>query len=365
MDRIAEGTESERADAAGRLRRTSALLTASVAFSALPVLAAEPRFELPLPASPLNLVVVEDRLFVCLGLHGLAWLEPAAQEGSAPTVRVEDGLPTLDVAPLGEGRFLAAGRDSRFRTLRFMDEPGDGLEVLAEWQAEGIPTGVAVRGNLLAVASGGAGLGLWEFRDASFAEPARLVGRFPFAEYAKGVRFLDEDHVAVTDAHVSALWVVNVSEPRIPRRTQNVPVPGYCDFVDASGEWVAFTDRIFGVHIGRLAQENDATIEQHAHLVMRTHRDREAFVNRIAFDGERLLVTESHFGTRLFEQSDGGERWRVTHEFPRTAHATDAVVWEDSFGERWIVQADGAPSLRLFRDPGSTRESDSTVPTAP
>lgn len=300
-------------------------LLAAAAMGAMPaevVAGDREQTRFPMPATPLYVTEAHGRVFVPMALSGVAWFDPSAEPG-AEAVRHRPDLLTLDVLEMPEARVILAGRDVR---LRMAQLAGDDLEVIYEWEGEGIPTALARQDKLLAVACGGAGLILWEWRDMGHAP--RLVGRFPFVVYARDLLFYDRETVLVTDSQFSGVWAIDVSDPLRPRRVDHLPVGSYCDSVTMGGGAIAYTDRAFGVVYRPKFPIDDP--KQLQFIPMLPPKTDLGFVQTVMMSGNRMVVTEKETGVRLFERDSPADKWTETATIaPEHGFAYDAMILRD------------------------------------
>ncbi|MDK2972818.1 MAG: hypothetical protein PWP23_2573 [Candidatus Sumerlaeota bacterium] len=287
---------------------------------------APPRWEVTLPALPLTLNEVEGRFIVGLGLNGLAWVDSTPGKTGEPPVLNTAAYQTLGTLEVEDGGVLLAGRDSTLRLLRFL--PGEEQPHLVfEVPAEGIPSGLALRGNVLAVASGGAGVGIWNWPEGD--EPPRLVGRYPFVDYAKETAFYDETTLLVSDAHNAGLWVLDVSDPRRPHRRQHLPAYSFADSAATDGTYAAFTDRAFGTWIARRPGPAETPFEVTQQIPIIPPPQDQYHVERTRFDARTgtLLVIEGWGGVRCWQPGPNG--WESTGTYAGGEQVMDAVLLED------------------------------------
>jgi hypothetical protein len=209
-------------------------------------IALQPHAPIPLPRGAQNLLVEEDTLYASLGLEGFAIIPLKAwagehQELGGNSYFFYPGVLAMDVLPLpslnGESADSATTRSlvipSRESELLFFTQRREDAShawgpVVAPntvFPVEGIPIRVAARGNLLAVACGGGGVCLYE-RTGGEPELIRLVGRFPFPEFARDVAFLSPTRLAVVDTQASVVYVLNVADARVVHRIQVLTLPG-------------------------------------------------------------------------------------------------------------------------------------------
>jgi len=277
-----------------------------------------------LPANPANLSSAHGFFFAAMPFNGLVWINPTDEE---QRLHADSSLGSLDILELSGGRFLAAGRDRQLRILEFEQDEGgqpdhSRLRVVTEWTSEGIPTGLALKGDLLLVASGGAGLSIYRFHGHS--QPPRLIGRFPHASYAKEAAFLPGNLAAVTDAHTSGIWILDLSNPQIPSVVQQYRVRGFADFLSVSGDRIAFTDRVFQTRIAKIDPTADQPMRIIAELPMVPPVAEADFIQRISLAGDSLLVAESHVGIRQFQEAEDGS-WELTRTIETDRPAIDSV----------------------------------------
>jgi hypothetical protein len=277
-----------------------------------------------LPGLGLTLNETTDgRLVVGLGLQGVAWLEPPSGTGTVARLHLEPSILTLGTLEVEGGEVLLAGRDARLRLVRFETEGDCRLVTVWETSAEGIPTGLARRGDLLAVSGGGAGISLWRWPETQ--QPPELVGRFPFASYTKQAAFFDDTTLLVADSHTAGLWVLDVSDPRRPYRREHLKGMSFVDAADVQGELAAYTDRAFGTWFVRRAADPTKPFEL-AHRVFMVPAPSEGdFVQNVRFQNGDAVIVESFGGVRRFVRTDSGE-WRQRERHAAQEGVVDALI---------------------------------------
>ncbi|MBX3729371.1 MAG: hypothetical protein KF858_09320 [Candidatus Sumerlaeia bacterium] len=287
------------------------------------VAAAEQVEEYALPGLGLTLnEAAGGRLVVGLGLQGVAWLEPGSEPGATARLMVEPSILTLGTLEVENGAVLLAGRDVTLRLVRFETEGDCRMVTLWESPAEGIPTGLARRGDLLAVAGGGAGVSLWHWPDTE--QPPALVGRFPFASYTKQAAFFDDTTLLVADSHTAGLWVLDVSDPRRPHRREHLKGMSFVDATAVRDELAAYTDRAFGTWFVRRSADATKPFEL-AHRVFMVPAPSDGdFVQNVRFQNGDAVIVESFGGVRRFTRTDSGD-WRQRDRHAAQEGVVDAL----------------------------------------
>ncbi len=179
---------------------------------------------LHLPGPVINVAAQGDLIVGCLGLRGTAFM--VVDGDSSPTLAaMREDLPTLGALFLEEGRLLLAGRDGRiYRVDASNPRAPRKLDV---WDVEGIPMSMTYRRGILTVASGAAGVLVFEWSGDGCAP--RLRGRYPFVDYSKEAHYGPGGRLYVADNRETGLQVLDVSTPTRPSR---VSMTGFGDFVD-------------------------------------------------------------------------------------------------------------------------------------
>lgn len=203
----------------------------------LPSVSAQPtgliQIDLSKPAN--KICIFGDQAFLCQGFDGLTLLNLQAfsEVPEMPQTAYFPQILAMDVVPYQDATYLVCTRDAKLLWVEVHPDPVMPalftLNVLREAPLEGTPVRLEWRGNLLAVASGGAGICLYELSDAE--GELRLVGRYPFAEFGCDLFFLNDTTLAVIDSQLGVAAVLDVTDPRNPRRVQqlNLPHSGFLD----------------------------------------------------------------------------------------------------------------------------------------
>ncbi len=192
--------------------------------------------KLPKPANIIK--VYQNQVYLCQGFDGLTVINaPQAlidfEANETPQTATFPQILALDIIPFTEDSFLISTRDSKLLWVKAEQDSVIpsliSLNILHQAPLEGTPVKIEWRNNLLAVASGGAGICLYEFRNDR--TEIRLVGRYPFAEFGADVYFLSNTMLAIIDSQLGVATVLDVSDPRNPmRNTQvNLPQMGFMD----------------------------------------------------------------------------------------------------------------------------------------
>jgi len=274
-------------------------------------------------AAPVLDVCVGDGIVVAgLGLEGVAWF-PADR---ADAVRARADWPTLSGLSLGDGLFLLCGRDSVVRAAKLDPQTGD-FALLTTWASEGIPNEAVAfgeNGDHVALACGGGGVSIWEWPDR--AQPARLVGRYPFVGFARTVANVRPGVLGVADSHEYGMMTLDIADPLRPRRLGALPMRGYCDDVAWDGASLFFVNRNYGT--GQLRPDGDfSTFERVGHFEPLVPDDPDYRATAAVADGDRLFLCELKSGVRVFRRTPEGYRHENTIKDARAA--IDVAVVDD------------------------------------
>lgn len=217
--------------------------------------AAGPAVGLATTAPPLAVGQADGLLVVPLGLHGTDWFSLSDATGTPspgalrPRPTNEPTWPTVSLCDLEGPGFLLAGRDDQVRHV-ISDPPGAPPVLALSWTIEGMANAVAVSGEVVAVAGGGGGLGVWHWPDRT--QPPRLKGRYPFIEFGRDLLFVDPTTVAIADSLAGQVVFVDLADPMRPRRVGQLAArSGFADQLDYDGVRLAFSDRLGGAGIAQ------------------------------------------------------------------------------------------------------------------
>lgn len=292
------------------------LALSALAFAPVCAASAESRhFETPGPA--LSAAISQERLVAGLGVGGVAWVPlDGLREDATLVVRPDwPSLTTLELdtdPPLT----LLGGRDGILRVVDLADGP-EGRLVLS-WPGEGLPLGLAMSGSTLAVGGGGAGVSFWRWSGPD-AVPD-LVGRYPFIGYAKEVVFIDKHILAVADAYMPGVLLLDGSDPLRPTAVQRAHVKSFCDSIAAHPAGMLATDRAYGTAIFRW-EERARLSERDPRVAPLRPEVPEATAAAVAAAATRAAIAETVDGVRLCVLEEG-----VWHDYGRIATPGPAVA---------------------------------------
>ncbi len=278
---------------------------------------------IPLPAPVLSVTEVHGLLWVGLGKAGVGWVDPEAP-ALGDSLLIRQDWPTMSVCAWDDRSVLLAGRDN---ALRVVEPRGEGMNyaVRLSWPVEGIPCGVAVRGDVIAVAESGAGVAIYTRPNGE--ETPRLSGRYPFVTFARQVAFLNDTTLLVADSHELGMAVLDVSDPTRPHRLASWPVRGYCDSVDSDGRNIFFTNRVEGVQIVQYIPLSQELMSQ-TFIPMRnfpTQQD-ENLVQKVVWENRLLYVCERKVGIRVMEYQPTDHTWKERQTLAQATEPIDLCI---------------------------------------
>lgn len=199
---------------------------------------------LHLPSPVLNVAVHDDLVVGCLGLAGTAFM--TVDGDSSPTlVSIREDLPSLGAIFLPDDRMLIAGRDGKLYRVD-VSEPSSPRKLNA-WEVEGIPMSLTLRGSTLTVASGAAGVLVFDWKGDG-CEP-RLRGRYPFVDYSKEAHYGPGGRLYLADNRDTGLQVLDVSAPTRPARLACLDFGDFVDNVAVVGDLAVVGTRRRGLHV--------------------------------------------------------------------------------------------------------------------
>ncbi len=281
------------------------------------VLSAEAvRVELPSPV--LRVEEAHGEIIAGMGVHGVAFVDSVSNR-----VAVRKDWPTVSAEKRPENRVMLCGRDGRMRIVEITKEGPAGTTTI-EWDVEGLPSDSSTHGNLTALACGGAGVSLWEWREAD--QPPHLIGRYPFTGYAKQVDFHTNGILLVADSHELGLVALDVSDPYRPRRLGFMRMRGYCDSVESDGTTILAVNRYGGV-VKVEPEPGFSGFRQHEWITPLVDEAAEYRPGTARLAGSLLLLPEMASGLRVFQITDDGFQRAGIHNQPKIA--LDAVMLPD------------------------------------
>jgi len=311
--------------------------------------AIEPTHTVDLPAFPLAISQADGWIVVSLGLSGVAFIQELPWEAEEPQIVLRNSWKTLSVTPLEDGGMLLAGRDGTLRHV-LSDPPGSEPQMLAEWGVEGTPNQVVLRDEVLYVASGGAGVTVWDWPDRS--ESPVLRGRYPFVEFARRISADPMgNRVYVADSIGGRVAMLDVSDPMRPHLEKSYQVGSFCDSVHVGVEFLFFTDRNIGAYSARrsihASTDEPWVLHQQFQLLSpyTEHRDAKQLV--VLRAGESFLLCEALGGVRQWHLNPDDGRFHETARYRTRGAAMDAVMID---GGR-IAVADHPHGVSIFTLP--------------
>lgn len=205
---------------------------------------------LHLPAPVINVAAKGDLVVGCLGLAGTAFM--TVDGDSSPTlVAIRKDLPTLGALFLEDDRILLAGRDGRLYRVDASD-PGAPRK-LNTWDVEGIPMSLNLRQGVLTVASGAAGVLVFDWKGDG--DEPRLRGRYPFVDYSKEAHYGPGSRLYLADNRDTGLQVLDVSTPTRPVRLACIDFGDFVDNVAVVGDLAVVGTRRQGIQVMDISGE--------------------------------------------------------------------------------------------------------------
>ncbi len=284
------------------------------------------------PAPVLRIAEAHGHVVACMGLNGVAFVDPAAAEAD-----VREAWPTLAAESQPNGRVLLSGRDSIMRVVDLADG-GAAAETAFEWPVEGLPNDSSTLGDLTALACGGAGVSLWEWRAQD--SPPHLIARYPFIGFAKQVVFHAEGVLLVADAHEVGLVALDVGDPYRPHKLGTFPMRGFCDAVESDGETILAVNRYSGVIV--LEPQKGFAGFDARQAIAPLVGSAEYKPGTVSLAGGRLLLPEMASGLRILDRRAEGFERSDMNTSPKIA--MDAVA----LGDGRIAVADFANAVVIL-----------------
>lgn len=216
--------------------------------------AAEVLSQAMLPATALAISSRENRVYVSAGWSGTGFL--SLEESGALTLETfSPELPSWHVLPVGDGWLLLASAqnpESPSGYLAIVNERDPGRPCrTCMWEVDGLPLWLALKGELLAVSSGGAGVALYEWKGPM--ERPELRGRFPFVDFTKRCEFLPNGDLAVADNFDGGLLTIETADPLRPALAVRTLLGDFADSVAADSNFVMVTGRRDGFYLFDIA----------------------------------------------------------------------------------------------------------------
>ena len=191
------------------------------------------------------------------------------------------------------------------------------------WKCEGLPTHLATSGDGLLVASGGAGLLLYDWK-ARDAEPI-LKGRFPYVDYTKEIAFDAKGIAYLADNFETGLQVVDGRDLLKPKLLA-MRTGGFADSVAVHGALLAVGNRQRGTQFYDIGNPLEPRLLG-AVPAGKSATGKAGIPKAVDFDARgRLLICEGPAGARLVEPvvTDGVLAVRDLKKIPVDS-ALDAV----------------------------------------
>jgi hypothetical protein len=219
-------------------------------------------------------------------INGVAFAKVADGRVGQPLVVKE--WPTLDALAVGGGRFILADRFGGLRLVGVRETAGGIVEadLLAQWPCEGLPSGLAVAGSTLFVASASAGVMVFEWDGETTTRP-HLVARYPFVDYSKQIALHPSGIVLLADNHDTGLQILSFRERRELRNLATIQ-SNFVDGVALAGNTLAMVDRHAGARIVNIAEPGNPII---LHTVQHLPpKGRGTDIKSVAFSPNGLLL---------------------------------------------------------------------------
>lgn len=207
-----------------------------------------------LPASALAISSREERVYVSAGWSGTGFLS-LKESGTLSLDTFSPELPSWHVLPVGNGWLLLASAqnpESPSGYLAIVNERDPGRPCrTCMWEVDGLPLWLALKGDLLAVSSGGAGVALYDWKGPM--ERPELRGRFPFVDFTKRCVFLASGDLAVADNFDGGLLTIDTADPLRPALGARAIFGDFADSVAADSRFVMVTGRRDGFYLFDIA----------------------------------------------------------------------------------------------------------------
>ena len=236
-----------------------------------------------------------------LALQGIAFVK--VNGNGLAEVQLREDWPTLYALPLEDGRFLLARRFGKLALVEPVEDSPDYRE-MASWPVEGLPVHLMRRGKRLYVASGGAGLLIYEWKGGE--DTPQLRARYPFVDFSKEITLSPSGQtLLLADNRDTGLQVFNVDDILRPVNLFSVSY-GFTDSVAVHGNLAAVAIRRQGTLLFDISDPAKPRVIDQIPRLYRPGMQRPPIVNSVAFDSQgRLLIGEEVSGARLFQIEPG------------------------------------------------------------
>jgi hypothetical protein len=262
------------------------------------------RVELPAPA--INVGAQGDLIVVNMGLRGTAFL--TVDDQTSPTLRtIRSDIHSLSTFFLPDDQLLLAGRDGSLHRVDAKDPAHPRL--LNSWQVEGIPMGIQYRDGTLLVASGAAGVLLFDW-DGGGDTPA-LRGRYPFVDYSKEAYYGPDSRIYLADNNDTGMQVLDVSTPMRPGRIAGVYMGDFVDSVAVLGDRAIIGTRKLGTFVFDVTAPRPKETLQIGPTSLQDPKTQAVE----AISDSAFVVAEGKNGTRVYrlDRTQVGDRATVTN----------------------------------------------------
>jgi len=270
-------------------------------------LAEEKVLRVELPASAINVGAQDRMIVVNMGLRGTAFL--TLDDETSPTLRsIRRDIQSLSTYFLPDHHVLLAGRDGCLHRVNIEDPERPRL--LNSWYVEGIPMSIQYREGVLLVASGAAGVLLFDWEGGG--DTPVLRGRYPFVDYSKEAYYGPGSRLYLADNNDTGMQVLDVSTPMRPMRIAGVNMNDFVDNVAVLGDRAVIGTRKMGAFVFDISSPRP---KETLHLPPTSMTEPKTQAVE-AIDETTFVVAEGKNGTRVYrlEKTQVGDRATVTHK---------------------------------------------------
>ncbi|MCC5877312.1 MAG: hypothetical protein JJU11_13905 [Candidatus Sumerlaeia bacterium] len=331
------------------------LFLLALVLTPLHIVAAQPeRHQLPGYARSLKWVEEEKTLVASMALNGVSFLK--IEKGKVVASGHRKEWATLDSVHIEGNRYLLAGRFNELRLVEINTIKGSSalqLRSIKTWPVEAIATNLVWDGEILYVASGGAGVQSYSW-DGSETEPV-LRGRYPYVDYSKELAVSSTlNALFLADNHDTGLQILDIADPtRLRQLLENRG--DYVDSLALHGERLAVARRYSGVQVFNVSKpEFPVTITEIP--VSTRAMESDPSVSQIRFSPTgALLICENDRGARLIElvETSSGVVPDLLWELPGSAGSAGSAAFLDG-GRIALCALDG--TISIFKPDISPRQ---------
>lgn len=306
----------------------------------LATLAQESTRRVELPAPAINVGARGQLIVANMGLRGTAFL--SIDNETSPTLRtIRSDIHSLSTYFLSDNQLLLAGRDGCLHRVDARNPAQPRL--LNSWTVEGIPMGIQYRDGILLVASGAAGVLLFDWQGG--ADTPALRGRYPFVDYSKELYYGPSSRVYLADNNDTGMQVLDVSTPMRPARVAGVNMNDFVDNVAVLGDRAIIGTRKMGTFVFDISAPRP---KETLHVPPTSMADPKTQAVEALGDSS-FVVAEGKNGTRVYrlDRTQIGDRATVTHTLSGATTPSQSIAVLP--GDRIVVGGlDGSVTLWLI-----------------